>query len=171
MWDILTFNKRSEEKSGKEIAEIIKVRVSKQICFVIKYRKYNRFTYVKNTISNLLKVTFLGNDWLFCFVSRSKLACFKNPLAMVTSLSEFHFRRAKFILFIKTKEKRFLCELWQQHILPTDISQLIPKTALFSTRIFKSWAMKRKIPLKFEGKKTKLETTTQSEFPMEGKPL
>ena len=61
LWDILIFNKRREEKSGKEIAENIKVRVSKQICFVIKYRKYNRFTYVKNTISNLLKVTFLGN--------------------------------------------------------------------------------------------------------------
>ena len=39
-----------------------------------------------------------------CFNSISKFGSFKNPLAMITSLSEVYFRLRKFILLIQTKK-------------------------------------------------------------------
>ena len=52
---------------------------------------YSRFTFVENTIGNSPKVSrakFLGTDGLFCFTSICKFGSFKNPFAMITSLSE-----------------------------------------------------------------------------------
>ena len=46
---------------------------------------------------------FLGSDRLFCFISVSKFGSFKNPFAMITSLSELSFRFRIFILLVKTK--------------------------------------------------------------------
>ena len=63
--------------------------------------KYNRFTFVENTISNSPKaptVTFLGTDRLFCFISICKFGSFKNPFETITSLSAHYFR---FRIFIK----------------------------------------------------------------------
>ena len=34
------------------------------------------------------RAKFLGNDGLFCFISRCKFGTFKNPFATITSLSE-----------------------------------------------------------------------------------
>ena len=40
-----------------------------------------------------------------CFISISKFGSFKNPSAMITSLSELHFRLRRFILLLQTKER------------------------------------------------------------------
>ena len=52
------------------------------------------------TLSNSPKVSranFLGSDGLFCFISICKFGSFKNPFAMITSLSELYFRLKRFI--------------------------------------------------------------------------
>ena len=84
----------------------------------IEWRSYNRFTFVENTIGNwpkVLRVELLGSDGLFCFISIScKFGSFKNPFALITSLSELHFRFRRNILLVQTKKSDFY-ELWQQH--------------------------------------------------------
>ena len=79
-------------------------------------RRYSRFTFVENTISNspnVQRAKFLGSDRLFCLSSICKFGSFKNPFAMITSLSELYFRFRTFILLVQTK-KSDLYELWQQ---------------------------------------------------------
>ena len=74
---------------------------------LLRTRRYSRFTFVENTISNSPKVPrakFLGSDGLFCFSSIYKFGSFKNPFAMITSLSELYFRLRRFILFVQTKK-------------------------------------------------------------------
>ena len=66
---------------------------------------YSRFTFVENTISNSPKVPrakFLGSDELFCFSNICKFGSFKNPFAMIISLSELYFRFT-FALLAQTK--------------------------------------------------------------------
>ena len=41
---------------------------------------------------------------LFCFISICKFGSFKNPFAMITSLSELYFRFRRFILLVQTKK-------------------------------------------------------------------
>ena len=66
---------------------------------------YSRFTFVENTIRNSPKVTrvkFQGtNNGLFCCIGICKFGSFKNPFAMITSLSEIYFRSRRFILLWK----------------------------------------------------------------------
>ena len=79
-------------------------------------RRYNRFTFVENTTSNLPKVTrakFLRSDGLFCFISICRLGGSKNPFVTITSLSEFCFRFRRFI--VGTDEKSGFYKLWQQY--------------------------------------------------------
>ena len=45
---------------------------------------------------------------------RTLFASFKNAFAMITSLSEFHFRFRRFILLVQTKKSNFYGP-WQQH--------------------------------------------------------
>ena len=92
---ICSFRLVLEEKTGKEIAELSRLRVlrkvfRKQFCFIkyrrqhlwgIQYRKSSKFTFVENTIGNSPKVTrgkFLGTNGLFCFLSKCKFRSFKN---------------------------------------------------------------------------------------------
>ena len=68
---------------------------------------YSRFTFTENTIGNLPKVTrakFPESNLLFSFISIYKFGSFKNPFAMITSLSELYFRIIRFILLVQ-KEK------------------------------------------------------------------
>ena len=61
---------------------------------VLKGKQVNRFTFVENTVSNLPKVPrtkFLRSDGLFCFSSTCKPSSFKNPFAIITSLSELYY--------------------------------------------------------------------------------
>ena len=68
---------------------------------------YSSFTFVENTIGNLPKVSrakFLGSDGLFCFIKICKFGSFKNPFAMIASLSELYFSFRKFILLVQIKK-------------------------------------------------------------------
>ena len=68
---------------------------------------YSRFTFVENTIGNSPKVSrakFLGTDGLFCFTSICKFGSFKNPFAMITSLSELYLRIRRFFSLVQTKK-------------------------------------------------------------------
>ena len=67
-------------------------------------RRYSRFTFVENTISNSPKVKFLGSDRLFCFSSICKFGSYKNAFATITSLSELYFRFRGFTLLVQTKK-------------------------------------------------------------------
>ena len=81
--------------------------------------RYNRFTFVENTISNSPKVPrakFLESDALFCFSSICKFGIFKNPSVMITSLSELYFRFRK-IYSAGANGKGDFYDLWQQHKL------------------------------------------------------
>ena len=44
------------------------------------------------------------SDGLFCFSSICKFGSFKNPFAMITSLSELYFRSRRFILLVQMKK-------------------------------------------------------------------
>ena len=100
---------------------VIKIRVqrkmfSKQFCFIrcrrqqlwsVEQRRYSRFTFVENTISNLPDVTrakFLGSNGLFCFISIGKFDSLKNPFATITSLSELYLRIRRFFSLVQTKK-------------------------------------------------------------------
>ena len=83
------------------------MRCKRQDLPAVEQRRYSRFTFVENTISNLRKVTrakFLGSNGLFCFISICKFGSFKNPVAMITRLSELYFRIRRFILLMQTKK-------------------------------------------------------------------
>ena len=75
------------------------------------------------------RAKFLGSDGLFCFSSTCQFGSFKNPFAMITSLSELYFRFRRFILLVQTKKSDFY-ELWQQHkLLKTmEMSEVGPDT-------------------------------------------
>ena len=79
--------------------------------------RYSRFIFVENTIDNSPKVTtakFLGSNGFFCFISIWKFGNFKNPFAMITSLSQLYFRIRRFVLLVQTKKVDFY-GLWPQH--------------------------------------------------------
>ena len=79
----------------------------RQHLWAIDSRRYSRFTFVENAISNLPKVTramFLGSNILFCFISIWEFGNSKNPFAMITSLSELHSRIRRFILLVQRKK-------------------------------------------------------------------
>ena len=61
---------------------------------------------------------FLGRDGLFCFSSTWKFSSFKNPFAMIASLSELYFRFRRFILLLQMEKNDFY-ELLQQLLLKT----------------------------------------------------
>ena len=68
-------------------------------------RSYSRFTIAENTISILPKfpgLKFQRKGGLFCFISICKFRSFRNPFAMVSSLSELFFK-FRFIPLVKTK--------------------------------------------------------------------
>ena len=107
------------------------------------------------------------------FISICKFGSFKNPYAMITSLSELYFRIRRFILLIETKKvislkcgsismrdiyinsnlnplTKFIRSSRStefKDILPWNISLMITKTVSISTRIVISFMMKRGIPL------------------------
>ena len=79
-------------------------------------RRYSRFTFVQNTISNLPEVPrakFLGSNGLFCFSSICKFDSFKKSFTMI------FFRR--FILLVQMKKVIYMnyggstscCKLWR----------------------------------------------------------
>ena len=49
------------------------------------------------------RAKFLESDGLFCVISICKFGSFRNPFAMVTSLSELYFRFRRFILLVQAK--------------------------------------------------------------------
>ena len=110
-----------ESKTGKELPELSRFEFlekfsGKQFCFIrcrrlhlraIEYRRYSRFTFVKNTIGNspkVLRAKFLGSDRLFHFISICKFGRFKNPFATTTSLSELYFRFRRTFLLVQMKK-------------------------------------------------------------------
>ena len=71
------------------------------------FSRYSRFNFVESTISNSPKVTrakSLEHDRLLCFISVTKFGSFKNPFAIITSLSVFKLRCRRFILLVKGKK-------------------------------------------------------------------
>ena len=114
---LCSFRWVQEGQTGKETCSI-KIRVirnvfSKQLCFIwctrqaVEWRRYSRFTFVKNTISNLPKVPtvkFLGSDRLFYFISICKFGRFQNPLS--TLLTCLNFTLDSEVFSVGTNEKR-----------------------------------------------------------------
>ena len=101
--NIMQFQISSRRENKQRDTRVIKFRVlrkffSKQLCFIrcrrqhfwaVKWRRYSRFTFIENTISNYPKVPrakFLGGP--FYFSSIYKFDSFKNLFAALTSLSE-----------------------------------------------------------------------------------
>ena len=87
-----------EERTGKEIPkssglEFFKMFLANNVVLSdakIEWKRYNRFTFVENTISNLpkiLRAKFLGRDGRFGFISMYKFGSFKHLFATITSLS------------------------------------------------------------------------------------
>ena len=87
-----------EERTGKEIPkssglEFFKKFLANNVVLSdakIEWKRYNRFTFVENTISNLpkiLRAKFLGRDGQFGFISMYKFGSFKHLFATITSLS------------------------------------------------------------------------------------
>ena len=69
--------------------------------------KYSKFPFAENTSRDLPKVPgakFPGSDRFFCFNSICKFGSFKNPVAIITRLSELSFRLRRFILLVQTKK-------------------------------------------------------------------
>ena len=106
---------------------VFKNRVfNKQFCFItcrgqhllaVEKRRYSRFTFVENTISNspkVLRAKSPGSNWFFCFSYKSKLGSFKNPFATISSLSKLYFRFRRFLLLVQTK-KWFLWTITTAH--------------------------------------------------------
>ena len=62
----------------------------------------------------VLRAKFLESDELFCFISICKFGSFKNPFAMIMTLSDLYFGIRRFILLVQTKKSDFYV-LWQQH--------------------------------------------------------
>ena len=54
--------------------------------------------------SRVLTAKFLRSGWLSCLISTCKFDSFKNPLAMITNLSECYLRFRIFILLAQTKK-------------------------------------------------------------------
>ena len=95
----------SSQKSFQQT--ILLIRWRRQHLQAIEQRRYSRFTYFENTISNLqkvLKAKFLGSDRLFCFIGRCNFSSSKDPFSVVTSLSELYFRFRRFILLVQMKK-------------------------------------------------------------------
>ena len=132
---------------------------------------YSRFASVANTINKSPKVTktiFLGSHRLFCFINISKFDSFKNPFAMITTLSELHSTHTRSMLFVNERSNLYV--LWQQDkLLKTmEINVACPniyegyihqfqlvltmETIPITTRIIKSCAMKKSILSDFEVK-------------------
>lgn len=84
------------------------------LIFVFSIFLFSIFLNIINIIELLAirQMSRLSNFWeatrLFCFVSMSKFANFKNPFAKITSLSKLHFRWRRFILFVQMKEIVFM---------------------------------------------------------------
>ena len=56
------------------------MRCRRQHLQAVEQRRYNRFTFVENTIGNLPNIRrakFVGSNRLFCFISKCKFASFK----------------------------------------------------------------------------------------------
>ena len=80
---------RSLNRGGK--ADLLLLRTLLAIC-----QKYQK--------PKVSKAKSLGNDELFCFISIYKFGSFKNPFAMITSLTELYFRFRRFILLVQMKK-------------------------------------------------------------------
>ena len=88
-------------------AQFCFTRCRKQNLWAVEKKRYSRFNFVENNISNspkVLRVWFLGSNWLFCFISICKFDSFKNPFATITSLSELYLRIRRFFSLVQTKK-------------------------------------------------------------------
>ena len=117
-----------EGKGGKEMPELLRCssqksfqqtillyRMQKTTPPAVGQRRYSRFTFVENAISNspkFLRTRFLGSSGIFCFISICKFGSFKNPFTTNTSLSELQIQK---IYPFGTNKKSDFYELWQQH--------------------------------------------------------
>ena len=104
-----------------------------------RYSRLNFFT----------RVTFLGSNGFFCFISICKFDNFKKPFATITSLSELCFRFKRFTLLEKiekTNEKIDFYELWQQHkqLKTMKISEAWPDFPMQGKAFKKNTSVRRK---------------------------
>ena len=58
-------------------------------------------------IRQVTRAKFLRSNGLFCFISICKFGSFKNPFAIITSLSELFLDLKKCILLVQTEKKGF----------------------------------------------------------------
>ena len=80
--------------------------------FQISYKRENRWRdtqvikirVLRKVFGKFPRARFLEKDRLFCFISNCKFGSFKNPFAVITSLSEPSFRFKRFILSVQTKK-------------------------------------------------------------------
>ena len=116
----MQFQISSRRKTGKEISnssrlEFLENIYCKQFCFIrcrrqhlrnVEKRRYSRFNFVENTISNspkVIRATFLGSNALFCVISICTFGSL-NPFATITSLRELCFRNRRLILLVQIKK-------------------------------------------------------------------
>ena len=92
-----------EGKTGKEIPE-------SSILEILDKFSANNFAlsgaedYISGLLQKVPRAKFLGSDALLCFISIFKFGSFKNPFAMIPSLSELCFRLRRFILLVQMKK-------------------------------------------------------------------
>ena len=83
------------------------IKCRRQHLRAIEQRRYSRFNFDENTISNSPKVPrakFLGSDRIFCFSSICTFGSIKNSFATITSLSDTFFRFRRFVLLVQTEK-------------------------------------------------------------------
>ena len=83
------------------------IRCRRKHLQAVELSRYSRFTFVENAIGNspkVTRITLLVSNELFCFISICKFGTFKNPFAIITSLSELYFRSRRFIILVQTKK-------------------------------------------------------------------
>ena len=101
------------------------------------------FWKLKKQLPKATRAKFLESDRLVSFISISKFCRLKNPLAIISSLSELHFRH-KFNLLVK---KREVISIWQQHnqLKTIEMDEVLPDTYndgymhQFQPRPFTNW--------------------------------
>ena len=97
-----------EGKTGKEIPESSRLEFLEKFSannFALSDAEDNTSGPLnRGGIADLpLLCKFLESNRLFCFISTCKFGSFKNPFAMITSLSELYFRFRRSVLLLQKK--------------------------------------------------------------------
>ena len=102
-------------------------------------RRYSRFTFVENTISNLPESQVSVEWWTLWFISICKFEGFKNTFAMITSLSELYFRLNHSVLQGISPTLKYWPYLFLPRPLPQKNSKSIRPPPLYEQPPSKCW--------------------------------